>query len=74
MKNCLDRKCKFLFEADEFFFCDLHKLEIFNPGNAGCGQEKVPTLTLIRGGRAETEISSHYTSHGYSLQRRTRLN
>jgi len=63
MKNCIDRKCAFLIEADEYFFCVRHKLEIFNPENAGCGQGRLPALTLIKGGKGESVFCSPPVSY-----------
>ena len=31
----------------EFFFCNFHNLEVFNPENAGCDKGKKSSLTVI---------------------------
>ena len=43
-------KCAFCRTKAEFFFCNHHNLEVFNPENAGCSYGNKSSLTLIMGG------------------------
>jgi hypothetical protein len=57
-KGCIRMKCSVCFfceKEQEFHFCKCHKLEVFDPDNAGCNDGR-RSLTLIIGNIKERII------------------
>lgn len=65
--NCIDRQCVYNVLAKEFFFCNKHGVEIFNPKNAGCKQSVSTSIEETN----EKEVNSVQTYRWYYFTGRT---